>query len=1027
MLGRDGTTEASTPIPVAAYYDPCMAHGFGYAASVRSWRGAPGAAPPLTANVETLAEVTSVDDFGRPLSIKNSADLHRSDDDLCTDITYATPTGTNERVLTAASSRTVSDCGTTVLASEHYEYDQLPLGNVAAGLATSHTVDRHSDTGQLLGTIRQFDAVYSNGNPVDVYTTREDGAMRDVSITFDPFGLVIVNLFTIATDVPTTHVTITPDPVTLAPTTTIDAYGTQYGASFDGFDRQTLSTVTPAGGAAGALSFTSFLGFSGNDSQGRRIVHKVFPDVVDPGTASTAPGRTTTVFLDELGRPYRSAAALGVDYPVQTMTRQRTYDGLGRIVFEADPFPSTQSFGTAYGTTSFFLADGTASCLVRGNGQQSPSIVHVDGTVDTNELQELYPTCFQRVFQDNTEVVSIRDAASLLASSPQFGVIRSGYATAIGQVIARSTWSGANRLEHATFSHDRLGRLTAMTRYQDAAGAAAAVTSSWHYDSLGQLLELDEPDSVPRSYAYSSWGELVDTSRIPPSGGAGLHVLAHYDALGRVIHREEQRNGVTDPETVHDYFYDQGVTIAPQVTPTHVLGRLAQATSPTGSVSFSYDDLGRINAQVFTDPFGGLYVEKRGFRGDGRPTSLDLYLPDTGFVDEHVTYDYDSAGRGKSVSYGAGAESQTLYTASQIDPFGRVREAQYGQATFTASYADVGRRLLNQVTVSSLAGSRSIALQSYDPVHRERGRTETKDGASTTTSHTYDALGRLSSSIKTTGTITLSNQQFAYDPLGNLLSQTDTAGGLGALHTTLSYLATDRDRICRIALRQRHRHRVQRHLRRGRQHHLDADAHRHPRVQLLRRRQRPQHHRRPRHRELPLRRLRPGRRARRHHRRPTLRPRQPPRQPLRRPPRLARRRRRPGPRPGPHHPRPRRLLRYPSRRRRPLGLRVRRAPRQPLLHRRKRRLRPGRRLPALRHADLLRRPARQPALQHPAMERRRRTRRLRRLPARRPDLRPRHRPLPQPRSAPHPSHRDHHQPLRLRQQRSDQRIRPDRP
>jgi RHS repeat-associated protein len=276
-------------------------------------------------------------------------------------------------------------------------------------------------------------------------------------------------------------------------------------------------------------------------------------------------------------------------------------------------------------------------------------------------------------------------------------------------------------------------------------------------------------------------------------------VIARYDALGRVVHREEQNNGVTDPETVFDYVYDHGVNVAPQVTPTHVLGRLAQATAPTGTVSFSYDDLGRTNARVFTDTTGGIYVEKHAFHGDGTPQSLDLFLPDTGFADEQVLYDQDSAGRGKSVTYHNGSESQTLYTASQIDPFGRVRQAQYGQATFTASYADVGRRLLNQVTVSSLSGSRSIAFQSFDPVDRERGRTETKDGTSTTTTQAYDALGRLSSSVQTTGTTAVSNQQFAYDPLGNLLSQIDTAGGPGAIHTALSYSDTDRDRICRIA------------------------------------------------------------------------------------------------------------------------------------------------------------------------------------------------------------------------------------
>ena len=174
------------------------------------------------------------------------------------------------------------------------------------------------------------------------------------------------------------------------------------------------------------------------------------------------------------------------------------------------PYPSTQSFATAYGTTRFFNVDGTPSCFVRGNGQQ-PRLPRY--LAATDEIHEIYPTCFQHAFQDNTEVVSVQDPASLLAHSPQDGVIKSSYATAIGRLVTRSTWQGATRLEHATFAHDRLGRQTSMTRYQDAAAMAKPVTSSWHFDSLGQLLELDEPDSVPQLNTYSSWGELVQVRR----------------------------------------------------------------------------------------------------------------------------------------------------------------------------------------------------------------------------------------------------------------------------------------------------------------------------------------------------------------------------------------------------------------------------------------------------------------------------------------------------------------------------------
>jgi RHS repeat-associated protein len=59
----------------------------------------------------------------------------------------------------------------------------------------------------------------------------------------------------------------------------------------------------------------------------------------------------------------------------------------------------------------------------------------------------------------------------------------------------------------------------------------------------------------------------------------------------------------------------------------------------------------------------------------------------------------------------------------------------------------------------------------------------------------YDALGRLQGAVKTDGAATIFNWQYSYDPLGNIVALVDALGSAGA---TLSYLGTDRDRICRI-------------------------------------------------------------------------------------------------------------------------------------------------------------------------------------------------------------------------------------
>src|SRR5262249_42086527 len=149
-----------------------------------------------------------------------------------------------------------------------FAYDQLATGSVSAGHLTSHSIERRDDAGQLLDTIDQFDSTYwPDGNLDTVTTTREDGASRTGTVSYDPFGISIVHLTLTATGLPTTEITIDRNALTLNAMSTTDPNGTKRGAFFDGFDRVYMSTITPPGGSEGALSFVSFVGFAGGASQ----------------------------------------------------------------------------------------------------------------------------------------------------------------------------------------------------------------------------------------------------------------------------------------------------------------------------------------------------------------------------------------------------------------------------------------------------------------------------------------------------------------------------------------------------------------------------------------------------------------------------------------------------------------------------------------------------------------------------------------------------------------------------------------
>ncbi len=828
--------------------DQCTAHGFVFQQSSFSWRGRPGADDPFVTNrtVKTSSEVEAVDDFGRVTRVVDDGDLSRADDDVCTQTTYAEPMGSNERLLNAPASQTTTNCGQSdatrvTLAQQSWEYDttaagvKLPTGRIAAGFITSQTVSRrNTTTGAPIvdangsSDIRLFDAIFDvNGNPISVVKTRDDGASQTVTTVYDPFGLLPISMTVDATNPdgtkpPQLTSAITSDPITLNTLSTTDPNEAVSSNTYDGFSRVVLSKVKPAGGSEGVMSMVSYAGFEFGQTGGRRIVQKVFADPVTVANVGTTVGRTSTVFLDSLGREQSTEVALGADYADKKLiVGQRIYDLLGRVLFEADPFSSTDSFATAYGTTQHFNGDGTPSCTIRGRGVQG-----LGG--GTNETQERYPTCYGRSFFGNKEIVVARDALTNLGVNQ---MEREAKFSAIGRLLESSTTNaGVSRFEFSEYAYDGLGHMKSMTRFQTPAGNPVATT--WHYDSLGQVIRLEEagsnlatPVNAPQNRTYSSWGELTqvqwDDPTIAGDGNKDRRTVMKYDALGRLIHSEDQTKGSVDVETTNDYVYDQAFNITtPPVTATNVLGRMTRAIAPTSTVAFSYDGLGRINARTFTDtsitPTQN-YVQKHDFHADGSLLRSHLLLPDNGFKDEKIDYSYDSAGRTRSVKYDDGTTRDLFVApgADDLDVFGRIRSAKYGQALYTANYAETGRRLPSSIKVTSpgpMTTSREIAFPvlsgtsarttPFDPLGRERVRRESRDGVASpfATMSTYNLVGQLEASSKlqvSTGVMS-GNRAFAYDPLGNLLTQTDTSGLSPSAQVTMSYQDVDRDRICSI-------------------------------------------------------------------------------------------------------------------------------------------------------------------------------------------------------------------------------------
>lgn len=784
--------EFSFAYNVGSKYNPCSVHGYSYVSDSTAWHGA--AAPPSDANVQTHQSVLAVDPYGRPTSIFQDGDAHRTDDDVCVDITYATPALPGLHVPWVPASKKVWGCAKNNLtyAEEYFEYDGMSSGLVSQGLLTSHTVHRHrTDNGQDFRTIREFDISYdAAANPKSLTTTREDLAKRTSTVTFDEFGLAPVLVDVQGSGLPDIAVTNSIDPLTEQVLASTDANGTTRGATFDAFGRGIYETIQPKGGATGIMSATTYIGFE-TPGAVRQVQTKTFVDPVPQTDVGISEGRVATTYLDELARPQRTELQLGDDYANQILIiGSRAYDPLGRVFWEEDPHPSTQDGKTAYGTTQYFNQDGTLDVAIRGMGAQLYSLIP-DASV------EKFPTVYSHTFAGYQETTLTQTADALTATSPQFGVSHQTVLTATGRELSRSTWQSSTRLEYAELAHDRLGQLTGMTRYQDATTPAVPVAWTWQLDDVGDVLGLTEPSSLPQTRTYSDWGELKQIHwgaiTSPPSGP---DIFYTYDALGRVTHSEEQSSGVVDPDTVLNYGYDTPRT-SPIADNLYTLGRLSYAASPTSETRFGYDAVGNVNASTFIDAAdGSTYVQQDSYHADGSKAFIELALPDASYVPERMDYEYDTAGRLRWMWFNDGTNTQELYSATDIDVWGRLRAATLGPNSFNALYADTGRRLPKFASVKAGTQSRSFTFNSFDAIGRELSKTVSSPRFSGTEAYTYAARGMLGTLARTQGSTTTSSWNFAYDSLGNAKQLIDN---IGTKDAAMTYTSADHDRVCSVA------------------------------------------------------------------------------------------------------------------------------------------------------------------------------------------------------------------------------------
>ena len=284
-----------------------------------------------------------------------------------------------------------------------------------------------------------------------------------------------------------------------------------------------------------------------------------------------------------------------------------------------------------------------------------------------------------------------------------------------------------------------------------------SATTSYSYNSLGQLLRIDGPrsdvdDSLSMTYYANSPAEGLNRGQLESvrNGAGQVTTFSEYTVLGKPGSIVES-TGITSKlsynfrgdvlsRTVNGlattYSYDGG-------------GRLQSVTGPGGrSTSYSYagEQLSKVS-----DSLGNSLVYS--YDAAGRKTKEEVQ--ESGGGSEYsVSYSYDADGNVSRVRYGDGSTEEYVY-----DEVGKLLHAADPLGVVNGYSYDALRRLLR----ASRAGE-TLADYSYDA---RDNVVEVRDARDHVTGRAYDDFGGMVEEISPDTGL----RQYRYDVAGNLVSE----------------------------------------------------------------------------------------------------------------------------------------------------------------------------------------------------------------------------------------------------------------
>jgi RHS repeat-associated protein len=302
---------------------------------------------------------------------------------------------------------------------------------------------------------------------------------------------------------------------------------------------------------------------------------------------------------------------------------------------------------------------------------------------------------------------------------------------------------------------------------------AANHETQFAYDDLGRVTQVTFPSTLSESYTYDAMNNLLSkTDR------KGQTINYGYDALYRLTSK-------TYPDsTAVNYTYDP-------------LSRLTQVTDPTGTYSFTYDNLGRLLGTSTQYSFlSGTLANSYAYNADSNRVSF------TDPQSQITNYSYDSLNRLTSLTdpntgtFGFGydalnrrtslARPNGVGTAYSYDTVSNLLSVLHNggalPGTTSYTYDAAGNRLTKTAVQEVDSNPVSVtSAYSYDSIYQ---LTQAVVNGSVAEGYGYDAVGnRLTSVNPATYNYNASNEltstsaaTYTYDNNGNTLSKTNSSG-----------------------------------------------------------------------------------------------------------------------------------------------------------------------------------------------------------------------------------------------------------